>query len=165
MKKLKKSELNDIKTGLPDLKIQLCNGEEFYKYVCVSVFDKWLTEEECEIIFTNDEILLLDWRKRFENAIIEIFNLTDIYLWRKKRHNRISYYRPKSLKHLLIKCDISNQTWRNGRRYDILLPEFSAFYSEEWDWTNIIWYKDFEKVKPILDALQKAGLHILPNKN
>jgi len=163
MKKLTKSELKKIKIGLPDIKRQLCCDGEFYKIVCVSVFDKWLSEEECEQIYTKDNAVIEDWRKRLEKAIVELYNLTDTYLWRNKRHGRITFYKPSSIKHLLKVCDISNQTWRSGQRYDILLPEYSAFYAEEWDWTNLILYKDPEKIKPLLDTLQKAGLHILPN--
>ncbi|MEY5047840.1 MAG: hypothetical protein RLZZ175_1199 [Bacteroidota bacterium] len=165
MKKLTQTELKEIKIGLPDIKRQLSGDGESYKIICVSVFDKWLTEEECEIIYTKDKTVIADWRLRLETAVTELYNLTNIFLWRNKRHDRISFYKPNSLKHLQKVCDISNQTWQSGHRYDILLPEFSAYYGEEWDWTNIVWYKDKEKIKPVLEALERAGLHILPNNN
>lgn len=162
MKKLTHNELREIRTGLPDLRKLLSGDGKNFNIICVSVFDKWLTEDECEQIYTTDKNIILDRRKRLENVIIELNNLTNVYLWRNKRHNRISFYQPSSINHLLKVCDISNQTWQSGHRYDILLPEFSAIYAEEWDWTNIIWYKDFEKIKPLLGVIKKTGLYVLP---
>jgi hypothetical protein len=163
-KKLTTKELKEIKAGLPDVKKQLYEDRQSYNSVCVSVFEKWLTDEECKQIYEKDKTIIDDRRKKLENVIVEFFNLTNVYLWRHKRHFRISFYKPTSLKHLLKVCDIANQTWGSGQRYDILLPEYSAVYGEEWDWTNIIWYKDYEKIKPLLSAVEKSGLYVLPNK-
>lgn len=164
MKALPKFELNKIVQSLPNAKKQLVIDRDIYKKVCVSVFDKWLDPDEVDQIWNFDLIELTRRRQKFEMIIKEFYELTDTYIWRYKRHNRIVFYKPNSLTHLLKRCDTQNQNWWDGHRYDILLPEFSAIYGEEWDWTNIIWYNDKEKIKPLLDIAEKAGLFILPDR-
>jgi len=161
--KLTSTELKEIYVGLPNVKRQLYEDRELYNSIFVSVFDKWLPEEECEQIYITDKNIIADRKKRLEKLLVEFYDLTNVYLWRHKRHYRISFYKVSSVKHLLEVCDIKNQTWKSGHPYDVLLPEYSAIYGEEWDWVNIIWYKDYEKIKPLLDAVKKSGLYILPN--
>ncbi|MVN23517.1 hypothetical protein [Mucilaginibacter arboris] len=161
-KKLTTIELKQIRTGLPNVKKQLYEEREIYDSVCISVFDKWLTQEECDQIYVADPNTLRDRRTKLENVIKEFFILTNVYLWRHKRHYRITFYKPNSLEHLLKVCDIKHQTWEVGHRYDLLLPEYSAVYGEEWDWTNVIWYKDFQKIEPLLEIVKRTGLYILP---
>lgn len=42
-----------------------------------------------------------------------------------------------------------------------IVPQYSAIYNEEWDWTNLLWYKDENQIKPILDIANKVGLFVL----
>ncbi|MCL9804900.1 hypothetical protein NAT51_05175 [Flavobacterium amniphilum] len=158
-RKLTKTELREINTGLPHIKKQLYENRELYQSICISVFEKPLKEEECWQIYDTDKKTIAERRKKLEDVLVDFFNLTDVYLWRHKRHYRILFYKPGSLQNLLRHCDILNQTWESGHRYDILLPEYSAVYSEEWDWTTIIWYRDYEKIKPLLEAVKKSGLY------
>lgn len=162
MKKLSENEIIEIKRSLPNIKKQLTGEDQTYKNL--SVFNKWLNRDECEQIFTSDKYLIEQRRKNLENTIYDIFHSTNVYLWRFKRHNRISFYKPKNIKHLLNICQIQNQTQQHGERYEILLPEFSAIYSEGWDWTNTIWYTDIEKIKPLLEIIKNTGLYILPEE-
>lgn len=162
-RKLTTEELRRIRTGLPNAKKQLYDDRDIYKKICISIFNKWLTEEECYQIYETDPEVLKEWRSKFENVIKEFYELTDVYLWRHKRHNRITFYKPSSLENLLKRCNINNQNWWDGHRYDILLPNYSAIYGEEWDWTNIIWHIDSEKIQPLLEIVQKSGLYILPS--
>ena len=162
IKKLTKHELSSIKKGLPQINKQLYKDSELYHKICISIFEKWLNEDECERIYETNSIILAAWRSRLENVITEFYKLTPTYLWRHKNNYRIVFYKPNSLKHLHKKCNIKNQTWHSGHSYDLLIPEYSAVYSEEFDWTNIIWYTDFEKIQPLLEIVRKSGLYILP---
>ena len=100
-------------------------------------------------------------RKKFKLVAEELYKTTDIYFWKNKRNYRMVLKKPMSYKDVLRKCDFDNLWSQSGKRYDFILPEFSAIYSEEWDWTNIIWYTDEEKIVPILNIAENAGLNIL----
>jgi hypothetical protein len=160
VKQLSKEKLQNIRRELPKLN-ELLEHEIEYKKVFVSVFDHWLTMEEVGQIFTKDKDELKSRRTRLEKFIKELYSLTDTYIWRYKRHKRVFVCQTQSLGHLLQKCDIQNQCANRGLQYDIILPDLSAVYSEECDWTNIIWYRDEERIKPLIEIAKKAGLHIL----
>ena len=128
----------------------------------MSVFDHWLTEDEFQSeIHTEDRTELKERRDKFKKFTVGLYNLSSIYSWKYKRHNRFYIYPFTSLNQLTEKCKIDDQHGENGRRYDLIIPDFGAVYSEEWDWTNIIWYRDKEKIKPLIELAQESGLHIL----
>ncbi|MBC6611810.1 hypothetical protein H8B15_12820 [Hymenobacter sp. BT507] len=162
IKKLTEHELSSIKRNLPQIKKQLYKDRELYHGICISIFEKWLSKDECEKIYKTNPTILAAWRSRLENVVTEFYKLTTIYLWRHKNNYRIVFYKPNDSKHLYKRCNIRNQIWSTGHSYDLLLPEYSAVYSEEFDWTNIIWYNDFEKIQPLLELVRKSGLYILP---
>lgn len=161
-------ELKAIKNKVPDFKRILEEDESFiekgvYKKIFISVFDHWLTKDEADALIFIDHDLneLKRRREKYETVIKELYNSTATYLWRYKRNNRIFIQKPLTCNDLLRKCDFNNLWSESGRRYSFILPELSAIYNEEWDWTNIIWYRDIEKIKPILDIAEKVGLHII----
>jgi len=84
-----------------------------------------------------------------------------MYVPKYKSRNRIFIKKPQNYKDVLRKCDFDNLWSERGRKYSFILPELSAIYSEEWDWTNIIWYREKEKIEPILEIAKKAGLFVL----
>jgi len=148
-KKPTNGELKKISETLPNVKYLLKNGKENYNKIFVSVFENWLKPEELDRLYDQDFDVLAKRRFRFEQIICEFYNMTSTYIWRYKRHYRIIFYKPTSLQHLLLKCDIKNQNYWFDHRYDILLPEFSAVYSEGSDWTNIIWYRNLQQIEPL----------------
>ena len=161
-------ELKGINRNLPNLKKLIEEDDAFiesgiYKKVFICVFDHWLSNEEADTqIFIDDDLVeLKSRRQKFKDFIEEINNKTELFSWRHKRHYRFHIQKPESLKDVLRKCDFDNLWSQSGRRYSFLLPEYSAVYAEEWDWTNIIWYTDREKIEPLLETAKKVGLHIL----
>lgn len=165
---ISKAELKRIKQNLPNIK-KLIEGDEAliesgtYKKVFVSVFDQWLSNEEAnKQIFIDEELVELNCRRqKFKDYIEAINSKTEIFSWRYKRQYRLHIQKPKSVKDVLRKCDFDNLWSQSGQRYSFLIPEYSAIYAEEWDWTNIIWYTERKKIEPILEAAKKVGLHIL----
>ena len=165
------TELRLIKKSLPDLwKIleedESCLENGIYKKLFISVFDHWLTRDEAEkMIFIDDNANELKIRReKFEKLIEELHKSTDTYLWKYKRNNRIFLKKPLTCNDLLRKCDFNNLWSQSGARYSLILPELSAIYNEGWDWTNIVWYKNEEKIEPIIMLAKKVGLHILKNE-
>jgi|SRR5690554_2071402 len=165
MKKLNKAEIKGIKESLPFLQ-NLIEGEDTeYKLIFVSVFDHWLTEDEFQPeIHTEDRTELKDRRDRFKKFIVGLYSMTNTYSWKYKRHKRFFIYPFISLDQLTEKCNIESQHGESGRRYDLLIPEFGAVYSEEWDWTNIIWYRDKKEIQPLIDLAQQCDLYILEKR-
>ena len=162
MKKLTNQELKNIKYQIPSIQELIENENEKYDLIFISVFDHWLTENEFNNeIHEIDKKEIIDRRKKFENFISELYDLTPTYLWKYKKQNRFYIFSVNSKSHLLKRCDIKNQTGESGKRYDIILPEFRAVFCEEWDWTNIIKYKEREKIEPLLNLAKKVGLNVL----
>tara|TARA_B100000508_G_C11275266_1_gene187732 strand:+ start:60 stop:557 length:498 start_codon:yes stop_codon:yes gene_type:complete len=162
-KHISNKEQKFIKENLPDVDLILTRSEDEgdYKKIVVSVFDHWMTREEFITYDDVDYETLMDRRKKFEKSIIKLYNSTQCYLWKYKRHYRVFIYKPTSLEQILNKCNVKNQTYKTGTQYDILMPECSAVYTSEGDWTNIIWYMDKKKIQPLIQCVKEAGLHIL----
>lgn len=162
MKKLTKIQTKQVKERLPFLQ-NLIEGEETdYQMIFVSVFDHWLTPDESEPdIHTDDKAELNQSREKFKNFNAGLYNLTSTYSWKYKRNNRFFIYPFTSLNQLTKKCKIEDQHGESGRRYDLIIPDLGAVYSEEWDWTNIIWFREKEKIMPLIELAKESGLHIL----
>ena len=161
-------ELKRINKRLPELKRLIEEDDSFiesgiYKKIFICVFDHWLSKEEAEnkIFIDEDSEELKNRRQKFKSFIESVYNQTELYKWRYKRHYRFHIQKPTSLKDVIRKCDFENLWSQSGRRYSFLLPEYSAVYAEEWDWTNIIWYTDREKIEPLLKEAKNIGLYIL----
>ena len=162
MKKITNHRAKKIKEKLPFLKSLIRKEDTDYQMIFVSVFDHWLTQDEFEPhIHTEDTNELIIRRQKLQNFIVGLFKLTPIYSWKYKKNYRFYLYSFDTLNQILKKCDIQNQRGETGRRYDIILPEFQAVYSEEWDWTNIIWYRDKVIIEPLIELAKESGLFIL----
>lgn len=162
MNHITKKELKIVKEKLPNLQEFIINKEaNGYQVLYVSVFEKWMTREEYEIYDDIDREALHKRRNAFEDSVEKIYNLTPCYLWKYKRHKRFFIYRATSLRQILNKCDIKNQTFSTAVRYEILMPELNAIYSREFDWTNIIWYKEASKIQNLIKLIKDSGLYIL----
>lgn len=162
--KITQTENKHIKQSLPYLN-RLLNGDEkielLYNKTAISIFDHWLEPEETEKIFIKDLKEIQERRRKFKDAVGKLYNSTQIYFWRNKRHQRFFLYKPTSLEMVLKNCDFENLDGYRGRHYCLILPEFSAIFQEEWDWTNILWFRDGAKIQPILDIVNESGLNVI----
>jgi len=51
---------------------------------------------------------------------------------------------------------------RPGHRFPrVALPELQAYYAEDWDDTNFVWYASRERVEPLLEWARACELHVL----
>ena len=161
-------ELKRINQRLPELN-KLVEEDDafmktgFYKKIFISVFDHWLTREEVknQIFIDENSEELKSRRQKFKDFIEDTYNKTELYTWRYKRHYRFHIQKPTSIKDIFRKCDFENLWSQSGQRYSFILPEYSAVCAEEWDWTNIIWYTNKEKIEPLLEKAKSIGLYIL----
>ncbi len=159
-----KYELKEIRKNFPGIRDVLESDWEKhpeYKIMTISVFDHYLNEHEIDTIYdTHDETVKLR-RQLIENSIKGIYENTKVYLMKYKRKDRLFFYNTNSLSHLLNHCNIKNQHWWTGQRFNLILPEYDAIYSEDFDWGNAIFYLDVEKIKPLSKIIEDAGMHIL----
>lgn len=165
MKKITYNQKTDIKKKLPNLQKLMQKEDTDYQMIFVSVFDHWLTQNEFEPhIHTEDLKEILTRRNNLQNFIMGLFEMTPTYTWKIKRKKRFFIYPLETLEQILNKCNIQSQHGETGQRYDIILPELQAVYSEEWDWTNIIWFRDKKLIQPIIELAEKCGLYILKER-
>ncbi|MEL6536796.1 MAG: hypothetical protein AAFQ98_15360 [Bacteroidota bacterium] len=155
-----------INAALPDF-AQLLAGQEkvqgAYQNVFVSVFDHWLSREEAEalIMIDHDQETLRARRALFREFAVGLYWLTPLFGWKYKRRHRLHVLQPAGVDDVLRACDLDNLWSQSGRRYGFLLPEYAAIYQEEWDWTNLIRYRDQQMIQPMLDLVEQVGLHVL----
>jgi hypothetical protein len=162
MKNITNNHRKEINEKLPSLRKLIEREDTDYQMIFVSVFDHWLTQDEFQSkIHTKDSKEISIRRENLKLFAKGLFNLTPTFTWRIKRKNRFFIYPFNSEKQILNKVDIQNQHGESGQRYDVILPEIEAVYSEEWDWTNIIWYRDQEKVERLIELAKCSGLYIL----
>ena len=164
MKNISKNKLKEIQKTFPGIRDVLESDWEKhpeYKIMAISVFDRFLNENEIDTIYDTEYETVKLRRQLIENSINGIFEKTKVFLKKYKRHDRLFFYNVNSLDHLLGHCDINNQHWWTGKRFDLILPEFEAIYCENFDWGNAIFYLDEEKVKPLSKIIEDAGMHIL----
>lgn len=162
-KHISKQEQRLIKQNLPnvDLILTRSDDEGDYQKIIVSVFDHWMTREEFVVYDDVDHDTLMERRRKFENFATKLYNNSRCFLWKYKRHYRVFIYQATSIEQVLNKCDIKNQTHMTANHYAILLPEYAAAYTSEFDWTTIIWFRDEKKIQPLLSMIKESGLHIL----
>lgn len=167
MNKIHPNEINEIKHKLPFLQSLIEENNIDYKIKFISVFDHWLTRNEFEIEMenSNDETTLLLRRENLKSFVIKLFESTKTYSWKFKRKNRFFIYPFLSINQILNKCNFENQNWQTGNRYVIIIPEFEAIYKEGWDWSCELYFKDENKIQPLIKLVENSGLFILNTKD
>ncbi len=159
--KISKENVAKLRKNFPQLEKFLTEGNDNYDYISFSVFDHQLELHECGEIYQKDIYEINNRRSKFEKFISIVYRNIDTYLWKYKLNRKTYFYRPSTLKSLLVKCDIKNQTWKTDSRYDIIIPEYSAIISDGSDWTNQIWYLDIDKIEPLMQMIEEANLFVL----
>lgn len=128
--------------------------------IAISVFDHWLSDEsEWHLLdcFKGPERIIRD--RKLEAHWAEIFDLTPAYTIR---------YRgrwPNKAKLVLKRYTnregfLSQSSLRMTKRPSqfLILPKLECIYAAGWDDTNILYFKNEELVKPVLDLATKVGL-------
>ncbi len=153
---------NQICEVLPSLKELVEKDETDYEMIFVSIFDHWLTMDEFESnIHTEDSLILTERRTKLITFLKELFYLATTFKVNKIDGKKIEFSSFENVDEIVEYCNIEEQNGECGQRYDIIIPEYQAIYSEEWDWTNIIWFRNKSLIKPIIDLVQKNGLYTL----
>ena len=164
---LLKPELTLLKQSLPYHRGLLDHDEviidRHYKHLAICIFDHWLHRDEMDIMFNEDVEVVSSRRQKNENFIEGLLDSTTVWLERYKRE-RPFVYSPIDKDEVRRKCRLDEASADRGQFYCLILPEFGAVYSEDWDWTNSLWYRDSEKIKPLLKLAEDCGLFKLEIK-
>jgi hypothetical protein len=134
--------------------------DEKYKECAICIFKDWLSEEDAHLVFTEDINEIKSRRKKFKSFVKSLFESTDIFILTKMHSKKGSYiYKPSDLNYLMKMCEFDKLTEDRGEQYTLLIPEYSAIYRESYDWTNILYYRDWTKAEALTELANKHGLH------
>ncbi len=162
---LRSHEVCNLKKAFPQYKRMLDEDEtihkKYYQRIAICIFDHWLTRDEVGLIFSTDIDEIVSRRKKMESLVVELYNSTEMYLWRYKRHYRPHVYKPHSLSSILKYCDFGNLTENRGGKYSLVLPEYSAVYTESFDWTNRLLFTDRDRISPLIEMVKRVGLYTI----
>lgn len=133
-----------------------------FKKIAISVFDRWLGEKNryklnCDGPEERDE------RNRKLLSLCEhIFCHTEVYTLRDRK---LDFALPVLKKYTEKASYLRDCAWDCQKTSDkfhfLMLPEFQAIYHEQWDDTNVLWYRDEKKIGPLLEWARISGLYIL----
>lgn len=164
--KVKHEQLKQIKKQLPYLRHLFEVEEENiipegrYKQCTISIFKDWIYEEDYDLIFVEDVDEIQSRRNKYRNFVESLSELTDVFILAKRRSKRPScIFKPSDVNYLIKMCEFDKLTEDRGKRYTLLIPEYSAVYQEGYDWYNNLWYRDSEKLKTLIELANKHGLH------
>lgn len=128
--------------------------------IAISVFDHWLRDEsewylmDC---FEGPERIIRD--RKLEAHWAALFDLTPAYTprYRGRWPNKAKLV----LKRYTNREGFLSQSrlrMTKGPSQFLILPKLECIYAAGWDDTNILYFKNKEVAKPVLDLATKAGL-------
>jgi len=131
---------------------------EGFTYLAVSVFKQWLGKDDYHLLENvSDE----EDRKRtskFNPLIEKLIENTKVYTYRFKGKNadRVAFKEFKSREFLKHYCSSTNDEY-----FKIVIPEYECIYLESDDYTNIIYYRDIDKLNEFLGVISTSGLYTI----
>lgn len=164
---ISESEKSVIRSKLPDLEDLLYKDEcSIYERSFVSVFDHWLDGEEFYDIFEASPEEVKERKEKFKALIHHLYNSTPIYTarFRRNRKNSLSIKKIKDLETLDKKCKFHILNEDFGNVFQFLIPEYSLIYTQYFDWTHLIDYRDERELEQFNQILCQFGLYHLDNK-
>ena len=150
----------------PELdKVVAVEETDKYRFMAISVFDHWLSEEESNKLLSGvseeDQMLRDQKFDLFSNNIIEsteVINFTFKGRWAKSRPVFRKFTSAGSKQNYMKSA--SNFVSSNFF-FKVALPEFEALYFESWDDTNIFYLRDEKHADLIETWANECGLYRL----
>jgi hypothetical protein len=127
-----------------------------YSKVAVSVFPRWLGEENLGQLDCNtpsertsrDERLLSHWSRIFDET--EVFGV-----------NQNGEFAHLTDKAAYIEVCRNHPNKPSDQFQFIAIPELQVLYHEHWDDTNVAWFQNRSRLTPLLTWARDCGLHVL----
>ena len=121
----------------------------------ISIFGQWLGKENLERLDCKDELERAERDERLLAHWTQVFDGTPVYRFVDGKV-RCETDRGAFLDACRNKPDKTSEDFMF-----VLLPELGAYYKEDWDDTNVVWYSDLQRIQPLFDWAREIGLHIL----
>ncbi len=153
-------EIHRIMQLFPDLdRFVFDPSSTSYEKVAISVFDGWLGPDRLHMLDCDsrerakrNQKLLSHWQKIFERTSVLAVHL------RGKAKQRLLIRRFASQASFLKLADY--HPYKPSSRFQLIaLPDLEALYMENWDDTNVLWFKSMEKARPVIEWAAECGLH------
>ena len=143
--------------------------EKYYYSFAISVFDRWLSEEEAD-----DSLDKYMWKGNYQNSceeykisekkyisfFKELNKLRDIYCFEENIDNeqKSCFYKIENTKELEQICLLSI---REEKLLKLCMPKLQLTILGSYDMTQIVYYKEISKLSGFHDLLQKCQLYRL----
>lgn len=125
-----------------------------YKKEFVSLWAGWLGKEN---IHKLDEVTESEWQK-FNNLIVSI---NENYILQQADHEKCRLITIKSISSALSTyAEAMNKD--SSKFSNFVINELDCIFSESWDYTYIIWYKEDRTITELSPLIQAAGLFHFP---
>ena len=126
-----------------------------YPRLFISVFDRWLGRKHIDLLTCQTAAERESRNVRLLNHWSLVADQCSLY---ELRFGRLIFVESRTA--FLARCAYDPK--KPARRFvKVFIPEFRAIYSEDWDDTNVVWYQDRDRVKPLLEWAEECGLHVL----
>ncbi|MDO6540404.1 hypothetical protein Q4524_17600 [Alteromonas stellipolaris] len=161
----KQSQLN-LRKKFPDLdKLVAVEQTDAYTYMAISVFDRWLGEEDSikylsdvsvEEQNSRDSKFVKFAKKLIDNT--EVLNFTFKGRWISATP-QFRKFTSNTAKEKYLMCAQHNVD--SSHFYKVVLPELEAVYFESWDDTNVFYLRNPEHAVQIAKWANECGLYRL----
>lgn len=166
IQKFPRTEQNKLSQLFPDIEKVICaQDSDAYKFMAVSVYDRWLEEEDTlrplakvspEEQRSRDEKFAVFSKKIIENT--DVINLTmkgrcpkPQPVFRKFLSKTAKLQHMRNASSHVSRCDF----------FKVALPELEALYFESWDDTNIFYLRNEKSANIIESWANESGLYRL----
>ncbi len=155
---ISKKKLNELVGIFSVLDTDEYEKLEEWNFVAITVFDHWLNRDDAIRYIDNRT---LDEQKHFDCKWAKFNKLiaSDLkpYLVKYRSVGRVIFKEPKSIELLTKRLDLT----KNQSFITIAFPEQRAVYEQYYDDTHLLYFECHDKVKPLLEIIEKSGLHAL----
>lgn len=127
-----------------------CVKEEFSKEF-ITLWNGWLGKKNLHKL---NEVTQAEWQ-RFNDLLLELFNRYELF---SVNINENICSKVKNPEEIIDSYKVSlNKPYTQFTK--IIIPELDAVYSEEWDYTWILWYKNKRALEAFEPLIRKCKLY------
>jgi hypothetical protein len=151
-------ELTEIFPNIDSVTYSAAHKIEGFTYLVVSVFEQWLGKDNYYLLENvSDE----EDKKRTSKLDLlseKLIEKTKVYTYKfkGKKADRVVFKDFKNRELLKHYCSCTNDEY-----FKIAIPEYECIYLGADDYTNIIYYRDIDRLKQLLELVSICGLYTI----
>jgi hypothetical protein len=170
LKNLSKDEQSQLETNFPEIVEQVFGFEDDvpgYSWLAISLFDHWLSKEEHHLIDDVQNDIHLDRLCKLHSFSRKIIENTEALTFRCKGKKKDKPVFKKFVNQEAANkyCESSTETTARFNLYVLVLPEYECIIKESRNYTNNVYYRNEELIKPFLDIVRERGLKVIDKVN